>query len=163
MTQIASNPTDATAAPLPEHTSAAIAGHGVVLFDGVCNFCNGYVNYVIDHDPADYFRFASLQSAAGSALAARHGIDVNELSTVVFIADDKAYTRSGAVLRICGKLRGPMRLLSPLLIVPAPLRDFGYRLVAKNRYRLFGKREACRLPTESDRARFLPDPVDAQG
>lgn len=135
-----------------------LSGHGVILFDGVCNFCNQYVNYVIDHDPDDFFRFASLQSEAGAELAGRHGIDVKELSTVVYIADGKAYLRSGAVLRVCGRLRGPAKLLKVFLIVPAPIRDFGYRFIAKRRYKWFGKRDECRLPTPDDRKRFLADP-----
>lgn len=140
-----------------------LAGRGVILFDGVCNFCNQYVNYVIDHDPADYFRFASLQSATGAELAAEHGIDVKELSTVVLIADGRAYLRSGAVLRICGRLKGPLKLLWPFLIVPSLIRDAAYRFVAKRRYRWFGKRDECRLPTPSDQMRFLADPVDVAG
>ncbi len=129
--------------------------HGVVLFDGVCNMCNSSVNYVIDHDPESYFRFASLQSEIGKALADEHGIDAGALSTIILIENGKAYVRSSAALRICRRLSGPVKLLWPFIIVPAFLRDLGYRLVAKNRYRLFGKREACRLPTEADRARFL--------
>lgn len=135
--------------------STGLKAHGVVLFDGVCNMCNGYVNYVIDHDPADYFRFASLQSEVGSALAAEHGIDAGALSTIILIENGQAYVRSSAALRICRRLSGPLKLLWPLIIVPAFLRDMGYRLVAKYRYRMFGKREACRLPTEGDRSRFL--------
>lgn len=127
----------------------------IILFDGVCNMCNASVNYVMDHDPADHFRFASLQSEVGSALAAKHGIDTARLSTIVLIEGGQAYIRSTAALRICRRLTGPMKLLWPLIILPAPLRDLGYRLIAKSRYRLFGKRDACRLPTEADRARFL--------
>jgi len=132
--------------------------HGVILFDGVCNTCNAYVNYVIDHDPSDFFRFASLQSQAGSALAKTHGIDTRELSTIILIEEGRAYLRSTAVIRICRRLRGPLKLLWPMILVPAVIRDLGYRLFAANRYRLFGKREACRLPSESDRARFITDP-----
>lgn len=136
-------------------TPARQAGKAVILFDGVCNMCNTSVNYVIDHDPAARFRFASLQSEAGTALARDHGIDASALSSMVLIEDGRAYLRSTAVLRICRRLRGPAKLLWPLIIVPGPLRDLGYRLIGKNRYRLFGKREACRLPTEADRERFL--------
>lgn len=146
--------------PTRQATAEGHGGHGVILFDGVCNFCNGYVNYVIDHDPADYFRFASLQSEAGAALAGRHGIDVTELSTVVLIENGRAYARSGAVLRVLRRLTGPARLLWPLIVIPGPLRDAVYRFVAARRYRWFGKQEACRLPTEADRMRFLPDPAD---
>ena len=135
--------------------AAAVSEHAVVLFDGVCNMCNGYVNYVIDHDPADYFRFASLQSEVGSKLAAEHGLDAGALSTIILIEDGRAHVRSSAALRICRRLTGPLKLLWPFIIVPAFLRDLGYRLIAKNRYRLFGKRDACRLPTPEDQARFL--------
>lgn len=127
----------------------------IILFDGVCNMCNASVNYVIDHDPADRFRFASLQSERGSQLAAEHGIDAAQLSSMVLIESGRAHVKSSAVLRACRRLTGPAKLLWPFIIVPPPLRDVGYRLIAKNRYRLFGKREACRLPTEADRARFL--------
>lgn len=131
--------------------------HAIILFDGVCNMCNSYVNYVIDHDPDDHFRFASLQSEVGNTLASRHGIDATKLSTIILIEEDQAYIRSTAALRICRRLTGPLKLLWPFILLPAPLRDLGYRIIAKNRYRLFGKRDACRLPTEADRARFLSD------
>jgi predicted DCC family thiol-disulfide oxidoreductase YuxK len=140
------------------HAPTATSGlteHGIVLFDGVCNLCNGYVNYVIDHDKTGHFRFAALQSEVGTKLAAEHGIDTAALSTVILIEDGQAYVRSSAALRICRRLSGPLKLLWPFIFVPAILRDLGYRLIAKNRYRLFGKREACRLPTDADRERFL--------
>lgn len=127
----------------------------IVLFDGVCNLCNASVNRIIDRDPGDTFRFAALQSEVGRSLAAEHGIDADRLGSLVLIEDGQAYVRSTAALRIARRLNGPLRLLWPLVIVPAPLRDLVYRLVANNRYRLFGKRDRCRLPTEQDRARFL--------
>ena len=129
--------------------------HSVVLFDGVCNMCNASVNYIIDHDPAGRFRFASLQTETGSKLAAEHGINASELSSMVLIQHGKAYMRSSAVLRICRKLKGPAKLLWPAILIPPMLRDPIYRFVANRRYKWFGKREACRLPTEADRARFI--------
>ncbi|MBX2851734.1 MAG: thiol-disulfide oxidoreductase DCC family protein [Phycisphaeraceae bacterium] len=127
----------------------------IILFDGVCNLCNASVNYIIEHDPADQFRFASLQSEAGAALAVEQGIDTQALSSMVLIESGRAYLRSTATLRVYRRLRGPIRLLWPFILVPRPFRDAVYNFIAKRRYRWFGKREACRLPTEADRARFL--------
>lgn len=132
-----------------------LQGHATILFDGVCNLCNASVNYIIDHDPDNRFRFASLQSEAGQAIAAEHGIDSSTLSSMILVEDGCAYQRSTAALRIARQLRGVTRLLWPLIVLPAPLRDLGYRLVARYRYVLFGKREACRLPTEADQLRFI--------
>jgi predicted DCC family thiol-disulfide oxidoreductase YuxK len=137
------------------HNASAPNANPVVLFDGVCNMCNASVNYIIDHDPDARFRFASLQSEVGTQLAAEHGIDASELSSMVLIESGKAYLRSSAVLRVCRILRGPAKLLWPLVVVPAILRDPIYRFVANRRYKWFGKREACRLPTDEDRSRFL--------
>jgi len=136
-------------------SDATTREYRVILFDGVCNMCNASVNFVIDHDPAERFRFASLQSGVGGQLAEEHGIDADEMSSMVLIEAGKAYTRSSAVLRVCRHLRGPAKLLWPFIVVPAFLRDPVYRLIAKRRYKWFGKRDACRLPTEEDRARFL--------
>lgn len=117
--------------------------------------CNASVNYIIDHDPVRRFRFASLQSKAGGRLAAEYGIDASELSSMVLIESGRAYVRSSAVLRVCRRLKGPAKLLWPLILVPAVLRDPFYRFFANRRYKWFGKRKTCRLPTEADQARFL--------
>jgi predicted DCC family thiol-disulfide oxidoreductase YuxK len=127
----------------------------IVLFDGVCNFCNASVNFVIERDKAGYFKFAPLQSAIGEELAAKHGIDKIETDSVIVVEDDKVYTHSSAALRIARKLDGIWKLGYAFVIVPKPLRDLAYRLFAKNRYRLFGKQDACMLPTPDVRARFL--------
>ena len=129
--------------------------YAVILFDGVCNMCNASVNYVMDHDPQERFRFASLQSEVGHQLASEHGIDASELSSMVLMEQGKAYVRSTAVLKVCRRLRGPAKLLWPFVLLPSTLRDPFYRFVANRRYKWFGKKDACRLPTESDRARFL--------
>jgi predicted DCC family thiol-disulfide oxidoreductase YuxK len=143
-----------TATPI-SHSVDVDADAAVILFDGVCNLCNASVNYVIDHDPTQRFRFASLQSEQGNALAAAHGIDANELASMVLIEHGRAYLRSTAALRVCRRLRGPAKLLWPLIAVPAFVRDPFYRFLARNRYRWFGERDACRLPTDADRERFL--------
>jgi len=131
-------------------------GSKVVLFDGVCNFCNDSVNFIIDRDPEGLIQFASLQSPTGQELATRHGI-ATEVSTMVFIEDGVAHTRSTAALRVARHLRGLVRFAPVLLVIPRPIRDAAYRLFAANRYRWFGKTEACRVPTADVRRRFLPE------
>ena len=127
----------------------------VILFDGVCNFCNGAVNFVINRDREGYFKFAALQSGAGEQLLIRHGIDKVETDSVVLIEDDEAYTHSSAALRISRKLPGLWPLLYGFIIVPKSIRDWAYKLFAKHRYRLFGRRAECMIPTPDVRARFL--------
>jgi predicted DCC family thiol-disulfide oxidoreductase YuxK len=127
----------------------------IVLFDGVCNFCNASVNFVIERDKAGYFKFAPLQSEIGEQLAAKHGIDKIETDSVIVVEDEKVYTHSSAALRIAKRLDGIWKLAYAFVIVPKPLRDLAYKLFAKNRYRLFGKQDACMLPTPDVRARFL--------
>ena len=127
----------------------------IVLFDGVCNFCNATVNFVIEHDKAGYFKFAPLQSEIGAQLIAKHGIDNVETDSVIVVEDDKAYTHSSAALRIAKRLDGIWSWAYALVIVPKPIRDLAYRLFAKHRYRLFGKQDACMMPTPEVRARFL--------
>lgn len=127
----------------------------IVLFDGVCNFCNASVNFVIERDKAGYFKFAPLQSEIGEELAAKHGIDKIETDSVIVVEDEKVYTHSSAALRIARKLNGISSLIYALVVVPKPIRDFLYRLFAKHRYRLFGRQDACMMPTPNVRGRFL--------
>ena len=127
----------------------------VVLFDGVCNLCNGSVQFIVRHDPAGRFRFASLQSEAGQALLRRHGLDPHDLFSVILVEGGRAYARSDAALRIARGLSGAWRAAGALRVVPRPLRDAVYGWVARNRYRWFGRREACMVPTPELRARFL--------
>jgi predicted DCC family thiol-disulfide oxidoreductase YuxK len=129
----------------------------VVLFDGVCNFCNDAVNFIIDRDPTGRFRFASLQSPEGQALAEPHGIESGSITpqTMVLIEGGVAYTKSAAALRIARKLRAPWPLLHLLILVPRVLRDAAYRYFAAHRYEWFGRSEVCRVPTPEMRGRFL--------
>jgi predicted DCC family thiol-disulfide oxidoreductase YuxK len=129
--------------------------NAIILFDGVCNFCNGSVNFIIDRDPEGYFKFAPLQSEIGEKLLAEHKVDKSVTDSVVLIEDDKVYTHSTAALRVARKLSGAWSWFYGLTIVPKFIRDFAYRLFAKNRYRMFGKQEACMLPTPEIRSRFL--------
>lgn len=130
-------------------------GHAVILFDGVCNLCNAAVQFVIAHDPGGIYHFAALQSPAGVELAAAYGLDALPLDSVILIEGGRAYTGSEAALRIVGRLATGWRWLGMLRVLPRPLRDGAYRFVARHRYRWFGRRQACMLPTEEVRGRFL--------
>ena len=130
-----------------------------ILFDGVCNLCNGFVQFVIRHDPAGRFRFAALQSPAGQALLAAHGslppAALASPESVVLVQGGHLYSHSTAVLRIAGQLGGPWRLAAAGWLLPRPWRDALYRWVARHRYRWFGRQESCMLPTPALRNRFL--------
>ena len=128
----------------------------IVLFDGVCNVCNALTRFVIEHDPAPgRFRFAPLQSATGQRLLREHGLPTDDFDTFVLVEDGRASLRSTAALRVLGLLGLPWSLLWLLIVVPRPLRDRAYGWIARNRYRWFGKRDACMIPTPDVRARFL--------
>ncbi len=128
----------------------------IILFDGVCNLCNAAVQKVIKYDKHDYFRFASLQSDVGMRLLSEHQLSPSSTpDSVVLIQNGNAYQYSTAALRIAGKLFGPYRLLYPLLIVPPFIRNIVYKFIAKNRYRWFGKQDACWLPTPALKNKFL--------
>ena len=128
----------------------------VVLFDGVCNLCNGAVNFIIDRDPSARFRFAALQSSQAAALLAPLGrVPEAEPQSFILVEDGRVYERSSAALRVARKLPGAWRLFYAFIVVPRPIRDVVYRFIARNRYRWFGKAEACRMPTPELRARFL--------
>lgn len=127
----------------------------IILFDGVCNFCNASVNFVIERDRAGYFKFAPLQSEIGEDVIERHGIDTTETDSVILVEDNFAYTHSTAALRIARRLDGLWSWLFLFIVIPRPIRDVFYRLFARYRYRLFGRQDACMMPTPDIRARFL--------
>ena len=130
----------------------------IVLFDGVCNLCNGVVRFILRRDPRKTFRFASLQSPVGQQLARDHGIDAANLGTIVLIESDRAYTKSTAALRIARRLAGPVRAMGIFLMIPAAIRDSVYDFVARRRYSWFGRKDACPLPDPALRDRFLDAP-----
>ncbi|WP_068786962.1 thiol-disulfide oxidoreductase DCC family protein [Paenibacillus phocaensis] len=129
----------------------------VILFDGVCHLCQGAVKFIIKRDPVGRFRFASLQSQAGSRLLQTAGSQEESLDSVVLIEQGHYYTRSAAALRIARGLRYPWPLLYAFILVPRGLRDAVYRYVAKHRYRWFGKDETCLVPTRELKERFLEE------
>ena len=131
------------------------AGHPVVLFDGVCNLCVGWVQFLIRRDPEGRFRFASLQSSAGERLLETHEVDGDRLDSVVVVEDGEWYVKSDAVLRAAAHLGGWYRLAAPLRFVPRRLRHAVYDFVAARRYGWFGKKDQCMVPTPDIEARFL--------
>jgi predicted DCC family thiol-disulfide oxidoreductase YuxK len=127
----------------------------LVLFDGVCNFCNDTVLFLIDRDPREEFVFAPLTSEVGQRALAKFGLSADP-DTIVLVQNDRAYTRSSAAVRVALRMSGLWPVLGVLLfLVPPFLRDFGYRAFAKRRYQFFGKSESCRVPTPELRRRFL--------
>lgn len=127
----------------------------LVLYDGQCGLCDRVVQLVVRHDRRGRFRFAALQSEVGRALLERHGLPADALDTFVLVEGGRAFTRSRAALRTAGGLDAPWPLLRVFAIVPRPLADLVYDFVARNRYRWFGRAEACMLPPPEVRARFL--------
>ncbi len=136
--------------------------HPILLYDGVCGLCNRLVQFVLRRDPAGVVRFAALQSELATRILTRHGADARDLDTVYVVvnyelSDENLLSLSDAVIFIlqhlgAADLRGAGRVLQ---VVPRPLREWGYRLVARNRYRIFGRYDTCPMPTEEFRSRFL--------
>ncbi len=127
----------------------------IILFDGVCNFCNGVVNFTLRRDRKQQLRFAALQSDAGRSLLAQYGWPEADLRSFVLVENGRLYHRSTAALRVCRYLGGAWPLCRILLLVPRFIRDGLYNWVARNRYQWFGKSDTCRVPTPELRERFL--------
>ena len=127
----------------------------IILFDGVCNLCNSSVQFVINHDPNHLFNYAPLQGDTAKDLLANSDSPGLDLDSVVLVEDGKVYDRSTAALRIARKLKGGWPLLYGFIIVPKFIRDGVYNWIAKNRYRWFGKKESCMIPTPELKSKFL--------
>ncbi|MGB3006695.1 MAG: thiol-disulfide oxidoreductase DCC family protein, partial [Chitinophagaceae bacterium] len=127
----------------------------VILFDGVCNFCNYWVNFTIKKDKKKILRFAPLQGETAKRLIADYKINHTTLSSVIFIDNGKAYTQSSAALRICKHLDNGWKLFYGLIIIPKFIRDPIYNIIARNRYKWFGKKDTCMIPTPELKERFL--------
>jgi predicted DCC family thiol-disulfide oxidoreductase YuxK len=136
--------------PSPDTTASP-----VILFDGVCTLCSWSVQFVVRNDGRARFRFGSMQSEAGQALLSKHGLPVDTFDSLVLIEGEHVYQRSDAALRICTGLRAPWRWFGCLRVVPRPVRDAAYDLVARHRYRWFGRTESCLVPTGELEERFL--------
>ncbi len=139
--------------------------HPILLYDGVCGLCNRLVRFVLRRDPAGVFRFAALQSPLAGRILARHGLDARDLNTLFVVVnaehpDESLLPRSDAVIFILLRLGEATRGFWPitgflLQLVPRVIRDWGYGVIARRRYRMFGRYDACPLPTEETRSRFL--------
>ena len=128
----------------------------ILLFDGVCNLCNSIVQFIIKRDPKGKFKFSSLQSESGQALLRQFGLPTNDFDSFVFISGDKYFLKSSAGLHVLKELGGVWKVFFIFIIFPRPLRDFIYNIIAKTRYRIFGKRDTCMVPTPDIKQRFLP-------
>lgn len=127
----------------------------IIVFDGVCHLCDAWVRFLLRRDRHARFRFASMQSAAGRGLLATHGIDPDDPASFLLLESGIARTDSDAILRVLAALGWPWRAAAALRVVPAAMRDPAYRWIARNRYRMFGRREVCAMPSPETAARFI--------
>ncbi|HYH13781.1 MAG TPA: thiol-disulfide oxidoreductase DCC family protein [Flavisolibacter sp.] len=127
----------------------------IILFDGVCNFCNSTVNFILKQDKKQVFRFAALQSTTGQKLLKKHHLPQQEFNSFLFIDNNKSYLASTAALRLVRYLPWYWQWTQLFWLVPRFVRDGIYRLIANNRYKWFGKRETCMIPSPEVRKRFL--------
>jgi predicted DCC family thiol-disulfide oxidoreductase YuxK len=127
----------------------------ILLFDGVCNLCNSVVNFIIKRDSKEKFKFASLQSERGQALLKKFGLRTNDFDSFVFISGEEYFLKSSALLHVLRELGGVWKLFYAFIIFPRPVRDLVYSIVAKTRYRIFGKRDTCIIPTPEVNRKFL--------
>ena len=129
--------------------------HSIILFDGVCNLCNGAVQFVIKRDNKNQFLFASLQSEEGKQILEDNNFPANKNDSFLLVEDGKVYERSTATLRVLKNLSGLRSLLYGFIIVPKFIRDSVYNWIAKNRYQWFGRKDECMIPTPELKAKFL--------
>jgi predicted DCC family thiol-disulfide oxidoreductase YuxK len=134
-----------------------LQAHPVILFDGVCNLCSKSVQYVVKHDPEKIFRFASLQSSFGEKILQQYNLPTNTFNSFILLLQGKIYTRSTAALMVAKKLKGPSKLLYGLIILPKFIRDGVYNIIAKKRYKWFGKKTECWVPTPELKRLFIDD------
>lgn len=127
----------------------------VIIFDGVCTLCNASVDFVIRRDKKRQFRYTANQMEPGREILRDHGIDPDDIHSVYLYENGKLYSKSGAALRVARLLGFPYSLAWGFMIIPAPIRNWVYDLIASNRYKWFGQKETCRLPSPEERALFL--------
>ena len=128
----------------------------IILFDGVCNLCNSAINYVIDHDINDEFRFVALQSVLGNKIQDNLKIDKKSLDSIIlYLPSNGYYVRSTAALKIMNDFSGLWKISQIFYLIPLFIRDYIYNTIAKNRYKWFGRKESCRIPTPKLMSKFL--------
>lgn len=132
-------------------------GAAIIVFDGVCALCNGWIDFLLRHDRRGCYRFAAMQTPSGRKLLADHGLDADDSVSFLLLDERGAHTDSDAILRVLSGLGGAWRLIAAGKLVPRFVRDPLYRLLARNRYRWFGRRDVCRIPDAEHRYRFIED------
>ena len=130
-------------------------GKKIILFDGVCNLCNNAITFVIQRDKKDVFRYAPLQSNIGKLLTNKHNIDTSKVDSILLIDSDSAFVKATAALKISRHLTGGYPLMQAFYIIPPFIRNWVYDYIAKNRYKWFGKKDACMIPTPDLKSKFL--------
>ena len=140
---------------LDSRTHEWVRHERVIVFDGVCNWCNAWVNFTIDHDPQGKFKLGMLQSEQAKQILQTFNFPLENFETFLLLEHRRVFTKSTAALRIVRQLSGFWPLLYLFIVVPRPLRDAAYDVVARYRYTLMGKAETCRVPTPKERARFV--------
>ena len=128
----------------------------LVLYDGVCGLCHGAVQWLVDHDSDQNLSYAALQGETAEAVRQRHPEIPHDIDSILFVDGDRVYWHSAAILALCAYLPSPWSWGRHFRWVPAPLSDLGYRLIARVRYRIWGKVEACRIPAPEQMELFLP-------
>ncbi len=129
--------------------------HNIIIFDGICNFCNSSVNFIIERDHKNSFKFAPMQSEIGQQMLAAHNISSDNIDTFLLVKNNEALIKSDAAIAITKELKRPWNHLIILRTIPRPIRDYFYSLIARNRYQWFGKREHCMIPTPELQDKFL--------
>ena len=129
----------------------------VVIFDGVCNLCAHSVKFILNHEAEPKLRFVAMQSPAGARMMREFGFSPEDAKTFVLVADGRPHVKSDAAVRVARYLRGAWKLLGVVRVLPRPIRDWAYDVVARNRYRWFGRAESCMVPTAEIRARFIQE------
>ncbi|WP_318243529.1 thiol-disulfide oxidoreductase DCC family protein [Fictibacillus norfolkensis] len=127
----------------------------VLLFDGVCNLCNGSVQFILKHEKSEKLKFSAIQSDAGQKLLSQHNIDSEQTNSVILISEGVVYTESDAVAKVAEFLKSPYNMGKYMKVVPRQIRNVFYKKVASNRYKWFGQKESCMIPTPDLRNRFL--------
>jgi predicted DCC family thiol-disulfide oxidoreductase YuxK len=129
----------------------------IMIFDGVCHLCARTVSFILAHEARPMLRFVPVQSPAGTRMMREFGLSAEDAKTFVLVVEGRAYGRSEAAIRVARHLRFPWRLLGAIRVLPRPFRDWGYDVVARNRYRWFGRSASCMVPTPDVCARFILD------
>jgi len=127
----------------------------IVLFDGICNLCIGSVKFIIRNDTNDNFRLAAIQSPEGKKIIKKFSIDIKKIDSIILIKNNNIKYRSSAVLFILRNLNTVWKFLLVFYLVPYPIRDFFYRLIARSRYNIFGKKNSCMVPNKKNKSKFI--------